>query len=237
MKLSAFQLSHQKTQLFLTTSSNAKLKEKSVDTVLVDHTPSLVGMFNESKMIIKFIKARSWHEYIKLLWNHSRVTKEVKGSSLLKKLGLRVPVIHETGYGIVPGTKHEYLGYYIMENLSLSGFQELSKLIKENGINESLRETIMISIYDGLKAMRDNRIVFSDFHLDNVFANEQGEIAWIDAGVTTYHKLNQKKFIKKFNYSITRYIFYCNDRGNTLNTRETRLLNTLLIHPINFYTK
>ena len=229
MKLSAFQLSHQKTQLFLTTSSNAKLKEKSVDTVLVDHTPSLVGMFNESKMIIKFIKARSWHEYIKLLWNHSRVTKEVKGSSLLKKLGLRVPEIHEVGYGILPSTNHEYLGYYIMENLTQSGFQELSKLIKESGLNESLRKTIMQSIHDGLKAMRDNRIVFSDFHLDNVFANERGEIAWIDAGVTIYHSLNKKKFSKKHNHSIKRYINYTYSGQQLLLPAEKEMFSTLLV--------
>lgn len=230
MKLSTFQLAHQKTQPFLTTSSSLKIKEKSVDNILVDHTPSLVGMFNESKLIIKFIRARSWHEYLKLLWNHSRITKEVKGSSLLIQLGLRVPEIHEVGYGVVPSANHKYLGYYIMENLTQSGFQELSKLIRENTINETLRITIMKSIHDGLRTMRDNRIVFSDFHLDNVFANEQGEIAWIDAGVTIYHSCNKKKFIEKFNYSITRFIFYCNDRGNTLSDQETHLFESLLLN-------
>lgn len=229
MKLSAFQLPYQKTQLFLTTSSNFKLKEKSVDTILVDHTPSIVGMFSGSNLIIKFIRARSWHEYLKLLWNHSRVTKEVNGCGLLTNLGLRVPIIHEVGYGVIPSTNHAYLGYYIMENLTQSGFQELSKLIKENAIDDALREIIMNSIYDGLKAMRDSRIVFSDFHLDNVFANKQGEIAWIDAGVTTYHSFNKKKFIKKYNHSINRYINYIYSGQQLLLPTEKKMFSTLLI--------
>jgi len=229
MNLSTFQFPHKNTQPFLTTSSNLKLKEKLVDNILVDHTPSLVGMFNESKLIIKFIRARSWHEYLKLLWNHSRITKEVKGSRLLTKLGLRVPEIHEVGYGVLPSTNHEYLGYYIMENLTQSGFQELSKLIKENALNETLRKTIMQSIHNGLKAMRDNHIVFSDFHLDNVFANENGEIAWIDAGVTTYHSFSEKKFSKKHNHSITRYINYTYNGQELLLPAEKEMFSTLLV--------
>ncbi|CCK74278.1 MAG: hypothetical protein KBT75_12090 [Oleispira antarctica] len=229
IKLSTFHLSNKRTQLFLTTRSKLKLNENLVDDILVDHTPSLVGIFNESKFIIKFIRARSWHEYLKLLWNHSRITKEVKGSSLLAKLGLKVPTIHEVGYGIVPSANHEFLGYYVMENLIQSGFQELSKLIKEDTLNEALRGAIMKSIYDGLKAMRDNHIVFSDFHLDNVFANNRGEIVWIDAGVTTYRSFNTKKFTKKHNHSINRYIDYSYSGQQLLLPSEKTMFSALLL--------
>lgn len=229
MKLSVFSIKGKQSQPFVTTVQNTSYQESSLDSILIDHTPSLVGVLNKSDLIIKFIKARSWHEYVKLLWNHSRITKEVKGTQILSQLNLRVPTIYEIGYGVIPSLRHNYLGYYIMENLTVSGYQELSKLIKDGAINSTMREKIMSSIYDGLKLMRDNRIVFSDFHLDNVFANELGEITWIDAGVTTYHKLNQSKFKKKFNHSITRFMFYSNDRGNTLLDEETAMFNSLLL--------
>lgn len=229
IKLSTFHLLNKRTQFFLTTRSNLKFKENLVNDILVDHTPSLVGIFNDSKLIIKFIRARSWHEYLKLLWNHSRITKEVEGSNLLTKLGLRVPEIHEVGYGIIPNVNHEFLGYYVMENLIQSGFQELSKLIKEDTLNEALRGIIMKSIYDGLKSMRDNHIVFSDFHLDNVFANSRGEIVWIDAGVTTYRSFNTKKFTKKHNHSISRYINYSYSGQQLLLPPERTMFSSLLL--------
>lgn len=229
MKLSVFKVKGKESQPFLTLKNDGRTKNSSLNRILVDHKPSLVASLNGSDFIIKFVKARSWHEYMKLLWNHSRITKEIKGTSILQKLGLNVPAIYEVGYGIIPSLKYEYLGYYIMENLTHSGFQELSGLIKDGAIDDTMRNKIMLSVHDGLKIMRDNRAVFSDFHLDNIFSNNDGEITWIDAGVTTYNKMNEKKFIKKFNYSITRYMFYCNDRGNTLSQKETDMFNALLI--------
>jgi tRNA A-37 threonylcarbamoyl transferase component Bud32 len=229
VKFSSFNILEKKSQLFLTTRHQKNSKQHVLNSVLVDHIPSLVGILKDSGLVIKFIKARSWHEYIKLLWNHSRITKETKGSQLLQNLGLTVPVIHEVGFGIIPSKKHKYLGYYIMENLSLSGFQELSRLITEDAISEDMRKKIMTSVYFGLKKMRDSNIVFSDFHLDNVFANSSGGITWIDTGVTTYNKINDKKFRVKFNHSINRYIFYCNDRGNTLTEKETSMFTKLII--------
>lgn len=229
MKISVIRTNGEKSQPFITLKHSGLIQEHTLDQVLVDHIPSLVGILKDSNLVIKFIKARSWHEYIKLLWNHSRITKEIKGSKLLENLGLTVPVIYETGLGIIPSRKHEYIGYYIMENLTLSGFQELSKLIRDNVIDAPMRDKIMSSVYDGLKIMRDNRIVFSDFHLDNIFADSDGNITWIDPGVTIYNTMNEKKFREKLNHSINRYIFYCNDRGNTLSDKETALFKKLLI--------
>jgi tRNA A-37 threonylcarbamoyl transferase component Bud32 len=229
VKFSSFNILEKKSQLFLTTKHQANSKQHILNNVLVDHIPSLVGVLTDSGLVIKFIKARSWHEYIKLLWNHSRITKEIKGSQLLQELGLTVPVIYEVGLGVIPSRRHKYIGYYIMENLSPSGFQELSTLITEDTINTEIREKIMTLVYLGLKKIRDSNIVFSDFHLDNVFANASGEITWIDPGVTTYSKLNDKKFRNKFNHSINRYIFYCNDRGNTLTEKEKSMFRKLII--------
>jgi hypothetical protein len=229
VKFSSFNILEKKSQLFLTTRHKSNSKQHVLNNVLVDHIPSLVGVLKDSGLVIKFIKARSWHEYIKLLWNHSRITKEIKGSQLLQQLGLTVPVIHEIGFGIIPSKKHKYLGYYIMENLSPSGFQELSKLIKENSINADMRGKIMTSVYLGLKKMRDSNIVFSDFHLDNVFANASGDIVWIDTGVTTYNQINNKNFRSKFNHSINKYILYCNNRGHILTEEENSMFRKLII--------
>jgi tRNA A-37 threonylcarbamoyl transferase component Bud32 len=229
VKFSSLNILEKKSQFFLTTKHQTNSKQHILNNVLVDHTPSLVGVLKDSGLVIKFIKARSWHEYIKLLWNHSRITKEIKGSELLKGLGLTVPTIYEVGLGVIPSRKHKYIGYYIMENLSLSGFEELSKLIKTGAIDPFMRERIMISVFKGIEKMRDNRIVFSDFHLDNVFANKSGDITWIDPGVTTYNKMNERRFRDKFNYSINRFIFYCNDRGNELSEKESDMFKQLMM--------
>jgi hypothetical protein len=229
MKLSIFKIRDNKTQPFVTTKYNKSIKKTFLKTILIDHTPSLVATLQESGLVIKFIRARSWHEYLKLLWNRSRITKEIKGNQLLKSIGLRVPKIHETGFGIIPSKRHEYLGYYIMDNLSHSGFQELSKLIIEEELDDLMREKIMFAVYEGLKVMRDHRIVFSDFHLDNVFANGIGNITWIDTGITTYNPINKKKFCFKYNQSITRYINYEYEGKILLSQDEKAIFKKLMI--------
>lgn len=229
MKLTAFDFSHKKTQSFLTTKYKECLSKNSIQHVLIDHNASLVAVLPISNLVIKFIKARSWHEYLKLLWNHSRVTKEVRGCELLQGLGLRVPEIHEVGYGVIPSAQHKYLGYYIMENLTKSGYQELSTLMKENIIPNDTRNKIILSIHNGLKSMRNGNIVFSDFHLDNVFANQNGDLAWIDAGVTTYNFFNKEKFNKKYNHSINRFISYQYNGIELLSQSEKATFRNLLI--------
>jgi len=229
MKFSAITINGKKSQLFITTEHSKQIQEHELNQVLVDHIPSLVGTLKNSNLVIKFIKARSWHEYIKLLWNHSRITKELKGSKLLENLGLTVPIIYEAGLGIIPTRRHEYIGYYIMENLTSSGFQELSRLLKDGLLDTQIRDKIMFSVFKGLKDMRESRIVFSDFHLNNIFANSEGEITWIDPGVTTYKQLNYKKFRAKYNHSIRRYIDYDYDGKYLLSQNETAMFEKLLI--------
>lgn len=228
MRLTFFDLNNRNTQPFIATTPSNSTMRILIKEVLVDHTPSLVATSTDHKKIIKFIRARSWHEYLKLLWNHSRVTKEVKGSQLLSQLGLTVPQIFEVGYGVIPSTKHEFLGYYIMENLTQTGFQELSQLIKEDLLEKDMRQEIMLKIHKGLKVMRDNQIVFSDFHLDNVFANKQGDITWIDTGVTTYSKFSNKKFHAKHKYAINRFINYEYAGQKLLSQSEKSMFKDLL---------
>lgn len=224
MKYSTFNIQHEKSQPFLTVDYSDESLSNNIHDIIIDHAASLVGITSKNGLIVKFIKARSWHEYLKLLWNHSRVTKEVKGNRLLSKLGLRVPRIQEVGYGVIPSNKYKFIGYYIMENLKTSGYQELSTLITNNNLSDSIRSKIMFSIYNGLKAMRDNRIIFSDFHFENIFSDSKGEVIWIDTGVTTYNKLNNRKFVKKFNQSVNKY-----GSGNALSHEEINMFNSLLI--------
>lgn len=228
MKLSTVVFKNQDSQLFLTSLSNMENPTLFVDSVLVDHTPSLVATLIKSDYIIKCIRARSWHEYIKLIWNHSRISKEVHGSSLLKKLGLSVPEIHQVGIGIIPSRNYQFIGYYVMDNLHLKGFHELSKLINDNKINVEVRMKAMCSIHAGLKKMKEAHIVFSDFHLDNIFSNELGDITWIDTGITTYRKLNSKNFHKKYNHSIRRYINYEYEGKQLLSPSEQSMFKGLL---------
>jgi len=224
MKFSVFNIQDKQSQPFVTIEHSHEHLRNNIHDIIIDHKASLVGITSKDELIVKFIKARSWHEYIKLLWNHSRVTKEVKGNKILSSLGLRVPRISEVGLGVIPSHKYRFIGYYVMENLKKSGFQELSILISNNSISDSIREKIMFSIYSGLKSMRDDRIIFSDFHFENIFSNSEGEVIWIDTGVSVYSKFNNKKFVKKFNQSVKKY-----GSGNKLSHEEILMFNSLSI--------
>lgn len=229
MIASNFYIKNQKTQLFFTTYRNELEINNSIENILVDHKPSLVATLDDARYVIKFVKARSWHEYIKLLWNHSRITKEVKGTKILKDLGLNVPRIHRTGLGILPSFKYKFIGYYIMENLAKTGFKEVSKLVQDHKVDSVFREELLTTIQAGLTKMRENNIVFSDFHLDNVFSNKEGRVVWIDAGVTRYNSiLNSRKFHDKWNDSIYRLQKYLNKSG-LLTKIEREIFDKLLI--------
>lgn len=170
---------------------------------LKNHTPSLVAICNHKGLVLKLIRPRKYHEVVKLLWNHSRLSKETRGNRTLSKLGLNVPTIHEAGFGLIPAKKYEFIGYYLMDNLSEKGYDEVFNIFQEK-ISEELREKLFNEILNGLKLMQYNRIVFTDFTLGNVFGNTNGELIWIDTGVTHYNKISQSKFIKKNNNSMER---------------------------------
>jgi hypothetical protein len=229
MKLSTINFRNKKFQFFVTKNITMNASTLSIATVLIDHTPSLVATLKNSDLIIKCIRARSWHEYIKILWNHSRISKEVHGSLLLAQLGLSTPKIHQVGIGLIPSRNYQFLGYYVMENLYKQESYELSKLIKNDKIDTIIRAKAMDAIYCGLRKMREKYIVFSDFHLENIFSNAEGEITWIDTGVTTYRRFNAKKFNAKYNQSIHRYINYEYKGENLLSLAEQSMFKTLLL--------
>ena len=154
--------------------------------VLTDNAPSTVLVTEQDQHILKLIRPRKWQEYFKLLWGHSRYQKEIKGNYMLRKIGLQVPEIYETAIGIIPTARYRYLGYYVMENLSKRGFSTLLSQFKNPDLSVDERQQLFEKMLAGLKRMKLHRIVFTDFHLENVMVNQSGELAWIDTGITHY---------------------------------------------------
>ena len=201
---------------------------RTADRLIIDHTPSTVAVTANGLSVLKLIKARSWHEYVKTFWAHSRLFKEVKGNRLLTWLGIHVAAIHEMGVGLLPGRRYRYLGYYIMDDLAAAGALEVFELFKSGGLDSAQRISWLDSILDDLRIMRDAGVVFSDCHLKNVFAHPQGKVTWIDTGVTRYFCPRSRKFARKFNYSIRRFADY-HDAELPLSHEEKRRILALLL--------
>lgn len=227
--------SHQP-QSFLVFSAAAQEADRTLETILIDHKPSLVGVAQNPKVIVKLIKPRKWHDRIKMLWRHSRLHKEIDGNLLLQRLGFRVPHIIESGAGFSTLLGKPFLGYYLMENLHQSGFAEAKPLFSDQQLSDQpaddkqvaeKRAVILQQIIAGLKTLRDQRVVFSDFHLDNVLVDANDNLAWIDTGVTYYQWYRGHKFKQKFNFSIERFIRYYSDDFFT--AAEQQQLRELLL--------
>lgn len=201
-------------------------KQHRLKQLWVDSKPSTVGPSCQDGEIIKLIKARRWHEHIKILWAHSRTHKEVVGADLLQQLGLNTPAIHEMGISLPIFPQSRYIGYYVMDNLLSQGLQEVHQLFEEPNTPESLRLTIIDNICAGLQAMYRNKIVFTDFHLANVFCNSDGDLTWIDTGITVYHIRNKRE--QKYTASIQRLVNYYDD-GMFTEQEKQRLLQCLAI--------
>ncbi|MBE0482123.1 MAG: hypothetical protein IBX52_01350 [Bacterioplanes sp.] len=191
---------------FITNSKNHKSIITCCST-LISTKPSTVLIENNTNNIIKIVKARRSLEKIKLLWLHSRLQKEISGAKTLNRLGFKTPRIFEQGIAI-PFTSNN-LGYYIMENLTLTGMREAEVVFLDKKTSPELRQKIIITICDGLLELYRNKIVFTDFHLGNVFSDINGNLTWIDTGVTKYHikKKRNQKFIK----STARFLNYYGD--------------------------
>ena len=197
--------------------------------LIIDHTPSTVLMAEDGRSVLKFIKARSWHEYFKTFWARSRLFKEVKGNQLLAALGVNVARIHEVGVGLVPSGRYRYLGYYLMEDLSARNAVEMLDFFQQQQLTPSQRIEWLDKVIDDLRVMRDAGVVFSDCHLKNVFADlNRGEVVWIDTGVTRYSCNRGRKFARKFNYSIRRFADY-HDKTLLLTAEEKRRILALLL--------
>ncbi|MCY0967066.1 hypothetical protein [Parathalassolituus penaei] len=201
----------------------------AVDTI-IDHTPSTLLNLGDSngRQVLKLVKARSWHEYIKLLWAHNRLFKEVRGNRLLKQLGIPVVRITEVGVRLLPARGRRYLGYYLMEDLQEQGYREGREILRDPQTSLLQRQQLIDGVIQHLQIMKEQRVVFSDCHFGNVFMNRDGQLRWIDTGVTRYGFGRRHRFTSKFNFSIRRFAFYEAD-GILLSEAEQQRILELLI--------
>lgn len=168
-------------------------------------SPSIIGIPTAGK-VLKLIKPRRMLECIKLLYGRSRLSKEIRGNRLLAQIGIAVPHIYDVAYGFVPARGYDFLGYYVMDDLACQGMQDLSLLFAKPGLTEMARERVFARLIADLCRMRDHHIVFSDLTLGNVFGCEQGDVVWIDTGVTVYPRVFESRFRHKFDYSLARFL-------------------------------
>lgn len=177
--------------------------------LILDHKPSTVTYCKDGKTIIKLIKPRNWKERAKLFWGHSRVHKETRGARIFNQLGLKTPDIYEMGIAIPFFFKSEYIGYYVMSDLTQRGLVPVLDLFCRSDTSNEMRMTLLANICDGLKRLRSRNIVFTDFHLSNVFSDQEGNITWIDTGVSYY--FSQRKMYSKLKSSVMRLMQYHKD--------------------------
>ena len=168
--------------------------------------PSHVAPSVTDNYIIKLVTSRTFHERIKALWMHSRLHKEIRGNRLLKRAGVCVPDIVESGYHPLPVIGTKFLGYYIMNNLTRDGYVELASRLECGQLSTDVSDRVLQNIIRDIRKMAAASIVFSDLHLGNILVNEYGDIAWIDTGVSHYHFGRRYKFRKKYNDSIRRLL-------------------------------
>ena len=213
-------------QSFITTfTQQSRQFNHTLESIIQDSRPSVVAITREDQHIMKLIKPRSWHEYFKLFWRHSRYHKEIKGNLLLRRIGLQVPEIYETGIGLIPAARYGYLGFYIMENLEKRGFKTVLDYFEDPKLPQEQRQQLFDSIVSSLEKMRENLVLFNDLHLRNIMATPSGDMAWIDTGVTHFHWYSRKKFQNKFRSSVSRLI-NCYD-GSLFSQSEQQRLKAL----------
>ena len=196
----------------------------TTDDIITDKNQAFVATIENSQYIIKLIKPRSWHEYGKLLWGHSRISKEVYSNKYLKEIGIQVPHICEYGIGLIPTRNYRYLGYYIMDNLDKNGLEDTFQMIKGNKLTRDSRQNLINNLYRDINNMLKHQVVFTDLKLSNIFSDKQGNLVWIDTGINKYHILQKKIFRKKFNFSLNRFM---QKYESYLNQDEIQLLLSL----------
>ena len=177
----------------------------SSSNILKNDNRSLVSLVKGSDTILKMVRPRSWHEYGKYLYGRSRISKELKGNKMLKSLGVAAPKILLYGYGF-PFYGQNYLGFMIMENLESKGIFEAKKLFLLDKLSDAQRGDFFEGLLCDLRLMKDNRLIYSDLMLDNIFVDRDMKPVWIDTGVTKYSNFSEKKFKAKNQYAINRFI-------------------------------
>lgn len=206
-------------QRFLRTSGNAKQGRQIIlKQVIRDHHASTVGVTNNNRVILKLVKARTWHEHFKILWKRSRTHTEFTGAKLLRSIGVDTPDVYEMGISFPVPRDALYIGYYLMENLEGSGYFALSDIqetLTKHQISHLTKEISRI-----MEILYENRVVYSDFNLGNIFFNpDTMAVKLIDTGAKRYYK--RKSHIKKHNKAIrsfTKTIELSSLKGSLLDT-------------------
>lgn len=170
-------------------------------------------------LIYKFIKPRKWHEYYKAFYGRSRTSKEVSANIRLAELGFNVPVIHEYSIAFVPTHFKGYTGYYIMEPVKGIGdarahFSELS---------DNARAVFIDHLIGDLNKLKENRIVYADLSLSNIFCGENGELCWIDTAIKEYPQNKAAKFKQEWDKSFSKLMAW-ERKLKILNDNELNLI-------------
>lgn len=191
-------------QRFLLTSGDAGIGRNIIlDKVIRDHNASTVGITDDKRIILKLVKARTWHEHYKILWKRSRTHTEFTGAKLLTSIGIDTPKVYEMGISFPIAKNAKYIGYYLMENLDNSGYFLLSDIqasLTDKKISQLTREIERI-----MEVLYENRVVYSDLNLGNIFVNpETMDIKLIDTGAKRYFR--RKSHIRKHNKAIRSFI-------------------------------
>lgn len=211
------QSSGEKVQRFWRTQGlSSRATEIQLQHIMIDYTPSTVAITNDGD-VVKLIKARSWHEHVKIFWARSRTHKEVNGARILNNLGMNTPDIYEMGISLPIFPHSKYIGYYLMNNLKSNDIYTGLEFFKKDNLNTEIREKALESILSGLRTLYQINYVFTDFHLDNLFINNKGQIYWIDIGITKYSSRKKKEKIKK---AIEKLISYHNGGNLTEDEKE-----------------
>ena len=187
-------------QHFLRTSGNAGCgRELILGDVLLDHHVSTVGILSGTPMVLKLVKARTWHEHVKVFWKRSRTHTEYTGAQLLRSIGIGAPEVYEMGISFPVPRNALYIGYYLMENLTESGFRSLSDIQEDLTPQQVSRLTEQVKIT--LKTLEQYSVLYSDLHLDNIFCQPDSmELKFIDTGAKRYKR--RKVFAKKHRKAI-----------------------------------
>ena len=187
-------------QHFLRTSGNAgQGRELTLGEILLDHHASTVGMLSGTSMVLKLVKARTWHEHVKVFWKRSRTHTEYTGAQLLRSIGIGAPEVYEMGISFPIPRNALYIGYYLMENLTESGLLSLSDIQKD--LNDQQVSLLTDQIRITLQTLKQHSVLYSDLHLDNIFCHpETMELKFIDTGAKRYKR--RKVFEKKHRKAI-----------------------------------
>ena len=187
-------------QHFMRTSGDATCgPELILGDILLDHHVSTVGILSGTSMVLKLVKARTWHEHVKVFWKRSRTHTEYTGAQLLNSIGIAAPEVYEMGISFPIPRNALYIGYYLMEDLRETGFKSLSEIQEHLSVEQI--SVLTRNISDTLTTLDQNSVLYSDLHLDNIFCHPVNmALKFIDTGAKRYKR--RKVFEKKHKKAI-----------------------------------